>query len=955
MPRLRDDPAIEVLLRELDASTRRGDNVVGPALRWLLSSALVDAARKGDDTSPYSHNEYVVLRMLVSDLRRKGHREDADKILAALAGRALSERAWSMWCELQLDDLHAKVESLELDGALLLLESILDAAPGASSELLAHAARFDIPDVSHASRQGFRIRMLHALGCVWAARGMLGEAAKALDLALRLQDRNQEPRVVTEDLALLLGEVLLDRGNFDAFVRLSEERAFLDRSPKARRAWRCLEALLLHLQGRPSQAAQRLQWILEPSEQAQPRRLVDSATWLLSNVFLTLNRTDEAEALVKASLGGGQVRGFNHGQLLAVLDARREVTSTQQLQPPKRNDKLADGTSGAAPSKSPDPAPFRDRRESQRIWDDWSRWVNDILLDLHAGRLERARERYAQLSEWSGLLDSQVAATQFLHVGALVAYHAGGWETATGLAATATEGYARMGLSLREWEACDLWVCALRAHSPKAPELPSLKARSVALLEGFSRRLSDRDRPLAMLDKWSTLDDSVHEHCARLWSLLPSEEDEYGAPRGWRGFREESACALREVLSRVRWPWPEDASGAELRAARRPSTVAEAVVALRRPLDRPELFSLPFGVLSPDTAVLAYVSLPDRLELFLIQSSGVTPIRLHTMTGRVALWERVKNAQQCFYKANSWESASDNKSVKALTESLGIREVAGFLAASITHLCIIPDDVTFHAPFCALPLSDGTPLVRRFAISFLPLPGWELESRVPRFRSGLAVAVQSPQLGTDNLPPLADAYCDVTAVAALIPPARFKSLSREVTREAVMAELRIVELAHFACHGESKPSCPLDSGMALSNQWITVGDLRTLPMESLRLAVMGACWGAQTTLLPGREMLSLPAAFIQQGGRCAVAALWEIDTEMGGDFQRDFYGRLAKLGPVRALAETQRQWLLRPGEPTHWAGYVAYVRGAPVRAWARWPIRWWQRFKRFVARLRVGA
>jgi CHAT domain-containing protein len=226
-------------------------------------------------------------------------------------------------------------------------------------------------------------------------------------------------------------------------------------------------------------------------------------------------------------------------------------------------------------------------------------------------------------------------------------------------------------------------------------------------------------------------------------------------------------------------------------------------------------------------------------------------------------------------------------------------------------------------------------LITRRSVCYLPSFAWSIGRRRPagQARRGLAVAVEEAPRYAEQYPLLGHCLAEVEVVRRET-RAQWECLSaKKATRVAALAELARAELAHFACHGDFFADAPRESGLLLYEEWLRITDIEDKRFEALNLVVLAACWGANTTRLPGAVQVGLPNAFLQAGAAHVVASLWQVGDEAAIDLMRDFYRALRRTDPVRALAAAQRARIEEP--PATWAGYVIFSDGVRARPYAR--------------------
>jgi CHAT domain-containing protein len=149
-------------------------------------------------------------------------------------------------------------------------------------------------------------------------------------------------------------------------------------------------------------------------------------------------------------------------------------------------------------------------------------------------------------------------------------------------------------------------------------------------------------------------------------------------------------------------------------------------------------------------------------------------------------------------------------------------------------------------------------------------------------------------------------------------------------------------VAHIACHGVFEPDQPDQSGFVLTSAagrlgMLTIRDLAQADLTAIDQAVLTSCWGADSFILPGRFIISLPETLWRAGARTILACLWEVSDGVASPFIRTFYRNLRTMRRDEALREVQRQCRasILPGcatadtsDPYYWAGFQIFGEGA---------------------------
>jgi CHAT domain-containing protein len=326
--------------------------------------------------------------------------------------------------------------------------------------------------------------------------------------------------------------------------------------------------------------------------------------------------------------------------------------------------------------------------------------------------------------------------------------------------------------------------------------------------------------------------------------------------------------------------------------------------------------------LAPDEALLAYMSGPERLELFVVRRDRIA--HRSAAIGDKELARRVRLVRAALQK-----SGDRNTTVSALGNMydalLGGSESA---LAGITRLVIVPHGALSALPFAALwHRSNGMFLVEERVISYLPsaaaLGAASRSGRVKR----LTVFAPMP----DALP---GTMREARTIVALVPDSHLMTGNRS-SEAAVRSALMHGDNVHIASHGSHNPQNPLFSRMTVGKR------LSSLPREDGRLEVheiMGIPVTSPLVFLSGCETAlgssgdspfsassdegSLSQAFLFAGASTVVATLWEVNDADAATVAASFYKRIEHGETYStALANAQREAAGRRKGFT-WAAYT---------------------------------
>jgi CHAT domain-containing protein len=135
----------------------------------------------------------------------------------------------------------------------------------------------------------------------------------------------------------------------------------------------------------------------------------------------------------------------------------------------------------------------------------------------------------------------------------------------------------------------------------------------------------------------------------------------------------------------------------------------------------------------------------------------------------------------------------------------------------------------------------------------------------------------------------------------------------QATVALVKDKLPTADIAHFACHGTANLTDPLNSGLLMSDNLLTLRDIFALNLAEqggLRLAILSACETGMIGTKNADEAISLPTGLLQAGVAAVIASLWAVSDLSTMLLLRKFYElwRTESTEPSAALRQAQR-WL----------------------------------------------
>ncbi|MBK8985332.1 MAG: CHAT domain-containing protein [Chloroflexi bacterium] len=141
------------------------------------------------------------------------------------------------------------------------------------------------------------------------------------------------------------------------------------------------------------------------------------------------------------------------------------------------------------------------------------------------------------------------------------------------------------------------------------------------------------------------------------------------------------------------------------------------------------------------------------------------------------------------------------------------------------------------------------------------------------------LAVGNPLPLPDDASPLPYARLEAEEIARRFGQGAHLVCAEAATHAAIAAAMPGRTHLHFACHGQFDPEKPLESGLLLGGNTLTLRQiLDDITLRGVRLAVLSACQTAISDYkeLPD-EVIGLPAAFLQAGAGGVLGSLWPVN------------------------------------------------------------------------------
>jgi CHAT domain-containing protein len=324
--------------------------------------------------------------------------------------------------------------------------------------------------------------------------------------------------------------------------------------------------------------------------------------------------------------------------------------------------------------------------------------------------------------------------------------------------------------------------------------------------------------------------------------------------------------------------------------------------------------------ISPGTAVIYPIALPDRLELLV--SFGDEQRQFTAPIPEASLRDEVQRFRELLEKRTTNEYLVP---ARQLYDQI-IRPMDQVLAAHhIDTLVIVPDYTLRTVPFAALHDGRGF-LMDRYATAIAP----SLHLTDPRPLNAapgtaLVLGVSKSVQGYVELP---NVEREVAAVHDI--EGGQELLNDAFSRARFEAELRRVpyNIVHIASHGQFG-SDPSQTFVLAYDGQLTMDDLEAgikfgeHREKALELLILSAC---ETASGDDRAALGLAGVALKSGARSALATLWYISDQASGELVVNFHRGVqsGKLSKAHALQDAQRALAADPryAHPAYWAPFL---------------------------------
>ncbi len=340
--------------------------------------------------------------------------------------------------------------------------------------------------------------------------------------------------------------------------------------------------------------------------------------------------------------------------------------------------------------------------------------------------------------------------------------------------------------------------------------------------------------------------------------------------------------------------------------------------------------------LSPHTALLQYLLLPDKLLTFIITSEDIhiheeaikkDDLKLKVEQYKAFLSKIDRSVEKSGRLPEDGTLEELDKIYSHLYEIL-IKPVEGKLRG-ITTLGISPNGYLHYVPFGALwTKEDGTKkyLIDKYrSVFYINSTSlfWIASDRTGK--SDITAANLIAYINPDeSLKYGKDEENELKSIFKKNDIYYGKAAKKETLQTMALSNT----VLHFSTHGKLNNQNSTQSYLVMAdNRNLTVQDIWGLPLTGNVVTTLSACETGLGQILSGDDIVSLENAFIYAGSPTVVSTLWKVDEKATAEIVKAFYKNLVanKMNKAEALTQAQRD--LRKDTPSYknpyfWAGFT---------------------------------
>ncbi|MEG4171473.1 MULTISPECIES: CHAT domain-containing protein [unclassified Microcoleus] len=284
---------------------------------------------------------------------------------------------------------------------------------------------------------------------------------------------------------------------------------------------------------------------------------------------------------------------------------------------------------------------------------------------------------------------------------------------------------------------------------------------------------------------------------------------------------------------------------------------------------------------------------------------------------------------------NQWQD-SLNSRLQNLAEILHINEILAQLPGTINQLIFIPHLYLHLLPLHSLPVSPeiwqhfhqksspppSHPYLLdcfnngvRYAPSCQLLQQLQQQQR-PKFERLFAIQTPTEDLYEQDLGAVAAIKKQFPDSPCILKQSQAKksailNIDENTNTTTIHEKLLASHSAFFFCHGYFNFNSPLDSGLQLADETLTLAEIiEHFDLKTCRLVTLSAC---ETGLIDfdnmSDEYIGLPNGFLLAGSTNVVSSLWTVSSVATAFLMIKFYEELQQQTNIALALNTTQRWL----------------------------------------------
>ncbi|MCS6282839.1 MAG: CHAT domain-containing protein, partial [Dolichospermum sp.] len=329
-------------------------------------------------------------------------------------------------------------------------------------------------------------------------------------------------------------------------------------------------------------------------------------------------------------------------------------------------------------------------------------------------------------------------------------------------------------------------------------------------------------------------------------------------------------------------------------------------------------------IVDDNTAIIEWYITFDKIIAFVIQPGGKEITIWQSSSADIeALIDWISEYLANYYNQKyQWQNQLE-QSLKKLAVILHIEEILQKIPPQCQKLILIPHRYLHLLPLHALPVRNSY-LMDLFPQGVGYAPSCQLLQQVQLrqcndFQSLFAMQTPTEDLYEKDLGAVAAIKKQFNQSYVLKKDKAKKSEIIPVTENLIQANNLF-----FFCHGYFNFNSPLDSGLKLADETLTLADIITnIKLENCRLVTLAACETGMIDMTSiGDEYIGLPSGFLLAGSTNVVSSLWSVNATATALLMVKFYKELKHQKNIVLALQNSQRWL----RETNITGFKQWVK-----------------------------